>query len=138
MDAYVGLGWPILKHLGVVLGSSWLQLGPLGPILALSWAILSSLGTHLGSSWALLGTTNHAKTVGKTMFCDIMLKINKADACFTILRPCCGHVGPSEAPSWAMLNEVGTILGSIYSQVVPSWAHVGPSWLPFGLLLSLC
>ena len=138
IGAYVGLGWPILEHLGVMLGSSWLQLGPLGPILALSWAILGSLGAHLGSSWALLGATNHAKTVGKTMFCDITLKINKTDACFTILRPCCGHVGPSEAPSWAMLSEVGALLGSICGQVVPSWAHVGPSWLPFGPLLSLC
>ena len=127
-----------MEHLGVVLGSSWLQLGPLGPTLALSWAILGSLGTYLGSSWALLAAPNHAKTVGKTMFRDIMLKIGKTDACFTILRPCCGHVGPSEAPSWAMLSEVGALLGSIYGQVVPSWAHVGPSWLPFGLLLSLC
>ena len=138
MGAYVDSGWPILKHLGVMLGSSWLQLGSRGAILALSWAISSSLGAHLGSSWALLGTTNHAKTVGKTMFCDMMLKIDKVDACFTILHPCCGHVGLSEAPSWAMLNEVGTLLGSICGQVVPSWARVGPSWLPFGLLLSLC
>ena len=121
-----------MDHLGVMLGSSWLQLGSLGPILALSWAISSSLGTHLGSSWALLGTTNYAKTVGKTMFCDIRLKINKADACFTILRPCCGHVGPSEAPSWAMLIEVGALLGFVCGQVVPSWAHVGPSCLQLG------
>ena len=116
MGAYVGFGWPILDHLGVMLGSSWLQLGSLGTILALSWAILGFLGAHLGSSWVLLGTSNHAKTVGKTMFCDIVLKINKADACFTILRPCCGHVGPSEAPSWAMLCEVGALLGSICGQ----------------------
>ena len=99
IGAYVGLGWPIFGPLGVMLGSSWLQLDPLSSILALSWAILGSLGTHLGSSWALLGTTNHAKTVGKTMFCDIKLKINKADACVTILPPCCGHLGPSQAPS---------------------------------------
>ena len=63
MGAYVGLGWPILEHLGVMLGSSWLQLGPLGPILALPWAILNSLGAHLGSSWPLLGATSHAKTI---------------------------------------------------------------------------
>ena len=113
MGAYVGLGWSILEHLRVMLGSSWLQLGPLGPTLALSWAILGSLGTYLGSSWALLGTTNHAKTVGKMMFCDITLKINKTDACFTILRPCCEHVGPSEATSSAMLSEVGALLGSV-------------------------
>ena len=138
MGAYVGLVWPVLEHLGLMLGSSWLQLGPLGPILALSWAILGSLGAHLGSSWAPLGATNHAKTVGKTMFCDIMPKINKTDAFFTILHPSCGHVGPSEAPSWAMLSEVGALLGSICGQVVPSWAHVGASWLPFGPLLSLC
>ena len=138
MGAYVGLVWPVLEHLGLMLGSSWLQLDPLGPILALSWAILGSLGAHLGSSWALLGATNHAKTEGKTMFCNITLKINKTDACFTILSPCCGYVGPSEAPSWAMLSEVGALLGSIYGQVVPSWAHVGPSWLPTGPILSLC
>ena len=138
MGAYVGLGWRILDHLGVMLGSSWLQLGLLGPILALSWAILGSLGAHLGSSWALLGATNHTKTVGKTIFCDMTLKINKADTYFTILPPCCKHVGLSEASSWAMLSEVGALLGSICGQVVPSWAHVGPSWLPIGPLLSLC
>ena len=97
--AYVGRCWRIFDHLGVMLGSSWLQLGPLGPIMALSWAISRSLGAHLGSFWALLAATNHAKPAGKTMFCDITLKINKTDACFTILRPCCGHVGPSEVPS---------------------------------------
>ena len=141
----LGSSWPswlrlgaLLGHLGFMLGSSWLQLGLLGLTLALSWAILGSLGTYLGSSWALLGTTNHAKTVGKIMFCDITPKINKTYACFTILHPCCGHVGPSEAPSWAMLNKVGTLLGSICGQVVPFWAHVRPSWLPIGLLLSLC
>ena len=97
-----------------ILGSCWAHLGPLGPVLALSWAILGALGAHLGSSWALLGATNHAKTVGKTMICDMTLKINKTDAFFTILHPCCGHVGLSEAPSWVMLKEVGAILGSIY------------------------
>ena len=131
----------MLAHLGCILTHlvpSWLQIGHLGPTLALSWAILGSLGAHLGSSWALLGATNHAKTVGKTLFCDRTLKINKADAYFTILGPCCGHVGPSDAPSWAMLSEVGALLGSIYGQLVSFWAHVGPSWLPFGPLLSLC
>ena len=94
MGAHVGLVWPVLEHLGLMLGSSWLQLGSLGPILALSWAILGSLGAHLGSSWALLGITKHAKTVGKTIFCDITLKINKADACVTI----CGHVAGMLGP----------------------------------------
>ena len=121
-----------LRRLGAMLAPYWLQLGHLGPILALSWAILGSLGTHLGSSWALLGTTNHAKTVGKTMFCDITVKIDKTFTCFTILRPCRGHVGLSEAPSWAKLNKVGTLLGCICSQVVPSWAHVSPSCLQLG------
>ena len=132
MGAYVGLVWPVLEHLGLMLGSSWLQLGSLGSILALSWAILGSLGTHLGSSWVLLGTTNHAKTVGKTMFCDITLKINKTYTYFTILHPCCEHFGPSEAPSWAMLSEVGALLGSICGQVASSWARVGSS-RQFGL-----
>ena len=113
IGAYVGRCWRIFGDLGAMLGSSWLQLGPLGPILALSWAILSCVGAHLGSSWAPLGATNHAKTVGKTMFGDITLKIDKGDACFTILRPCCQHVGPSEAPSSAMLSVVGALLGSI-------------------------
>ena len=138
IGAYVGRGWRIFGDLGAMLDSSWLQLGPLGPILALSWAILGSLGAHLGSSWALLGAPNHAKTVGKTMFCDMTLKINKTDACFTILSPCCGYVGPSEAPSWAMLSEVGALLGSIYGQVV---AILGPCWPILALnwaLLSLC
>ena len=145
MGAYVGLGWPVLEHLGLMLGSSWLQLGPLGPILALSWAILGSLGAHLGSSWVLSGATNHAKTAGKTVFGDITQKIDKADAYFTTLHASCGHVGPSEAPYWAMLNEVGVILGPICGQEVPawvpvgsSWASVGLSWAPIGPLLSLC
>ena len=124
-----------------MLGSSWLQLGPLGRILALSWAILGSLGGHLGSSWTLSGATNHAKTVGKRMFGDIMPKINKADACFTILSPCCGHVGPSEAPSWAMLSEVGALLGSICGQVVailgPCWPILAPIWASPEPMLSL-
>ena len=75
------------------------------------------------------------------MFCDMMLKINKADACFTILHPCCGHVGPSvktEAPPWAMLSEVGALLVSICGQVVPSWAHVAQRGPPILALLSLC
>ena len=120
------------------LGPSWGHVGFILALLAPSWAILGHLGAHLGSSWALLGASNHAKTVGKTMFGDITLKINKADAYFTILRPCCGHVGPSEAPSWAMLSEVGAILGSIFGQVVSSWARVGASCPPIGPLLSLC
>ena len=109
-----------------ILGSCWVHFGALGPV-------LGHLGAHLGSSWALLGTTNHAKTVGKTMFCDITLKIIKTYAYFTILHPCCGHLGRSQATSWAMLSEVGALLGCIYGQVVPSWARVGPSWLPLGV-----
>ena len=130
MGAYVGLGWPILEHLGIMLGSSWLQLGSLGPILALSWAILGSLGAHLGSSWALSGATNHTKTVGKTMFGDITRKVDKANAYFTTWHTSCGHIGPSEAPYWAMLSEAGAILGSICG---PSCLQLGS----FGPMLSL-
>ena len=80
---------------------------------------------HLGSSWAPVGATNHTKTIGNTMFGDMTLKIDKTDACFTTLRPCCGHVGPSEAPSWAMMSKVGALLVSIWGHLGRMLAHLG-------------
>ena len=132
MLAHLEASW---GHVGLILAPtwpSWPHLGALLGYLRLSWS----------PSWLILGAAGRHEPCKncreKTMFCDMTLKINKTDACFTILRPCCGHVGPSEAPSWAMLSEVGAILGSICGQVVPSWAHVGPSWPPNWPLLSLC
>ena len=52
MGAYVGLVWPVLEHLGLMLRSSWLQLGPLGPILAPSWALLEPILAFF--SWSCL------------------------------------------------------------------------------------
>ena len=46
MGAYVGLGLPVLEHLGLMLGSSWLQLDYLRLSWSPSWLILDAVGRH--------------------------------------------------------------------------------------------
>ena len=112
---YVGVSWPMLAHLGIMLGVPRFYVGPswlyLGAILWLCWVLLGRLGPMLAQLGTMLGVPGFY--VGPSwLYLGAILGL-----CWVLL----GRLGP-------MLAQLGTMLGVPGFYVGPSWLCVGLSW----------
>ena len=147
-----------LKNLGKIkvfaswgyLGPSWGHLGLYCASLRPSWGYLGPLWGILGPSWAHLGPFRGRWTSKNLDFPLFFLFLGfcnwtifpSTSTILPYLAPSC----PSLQPSWghlgALLDPLGTILGSSWGPSAtldpsclilgPSWATLGPPWRPHG------